>query len=142
MKSKLLVAFVLVLTLLNVTSLLYGYSNAQQVSSLQTAVNDLPKEPVVYVGKDGYTPRKGIDYNDGDSGADGINAISFNTTIVKEVPLMGLAGKDGADGQDAPYQQIRVNSETQDIQTKQSNWAFWATLVYCQDYRLVCPDAN
>lgn len=140
MKNKLILTGIAMLVLLNVASFFYGQSNARQVSDLKTIVAKIPKEPIVYVGKDGITPKKGIDYRDGDNGADGINAISFNKTVVKDVPLIGETGKAGVNGKDARELQIRVNPNTKNIETKYDTDAFWNTLLMCSELQSGCPN--
>jgi len=144
MKNKILTALVVVLVLLNIVSVSSNSQTNASIQAIQSKVNALPKDPVVYVGKDGYTPVKGIDYRDGSDGEAGINSISFVTTetIVKEVPLIGFPGKDGIDGKDAAEQRIRINDDTKSIESKLTSEKYWTVLVLCEDYRLVCPDAD
>ena len=141
MKNKILTVLVVVLVLLNVFSVSSSSQMSASIQAIQSKVNNLPKEPIVYVGKDGYTPVKGVDYRDGVDGKAGINSISFVTTetIVKEVPLVGVPGLDGLD---APTLKIQVNPDTRDIETRLSNERGWGILVLCADYRNECPSAD
>lgn len=138
-----------VLAILNIVSFSNSIQTREQLSDLKSEVSQLPKSPVVYNGADGYTPKKGIDYRDGADGKPGINATSFNTVIVKEVPLAGLIGadgKDGVDGQDAPIQYSRVNPETGDFETRLSTWRTWSVETSCVDlaaiWKIECPSAD
>jgi len=144
MKNKILIALIGFLVLLNVVSLLNNIHTNDSIASIQNKIQSIPKEPIVYIGKDGRTPVKGIDYRDGDNGKAGINSISFITTqtVIKEVPLMGTPGKDGVNGENAPTQEIQVNPDTYDIETKLSNLRGWNLLVKCSEYRLECPSGN
>jgi len=141
MKNKILYVLVGVLVLFSLFNTASNIQSSESLKNIRLTIESMPKDPVVYVGKDGYTPRKGIDYNDGKNGANGLNSISFVTTetVVKEVPLIGLQGEKGID---AAELQIRINPDSSDIETKYSNQRFWSPLVVCSNYRLVCPDAN
>ena len=141
---KKLLAFGLVaLTILNIVSFSSSIQVREQLSDLNKEVSQLPKNAVVYNGKDGKTPQAGIDYQIPKNGKDGINAVSFSTIVVKEVPLMGLPGKDGVDGQDAPIQYSRINSETGDFETRLSTWRGWEVETSCADladiWGITCP---
>jgi len=130
-----------------VLSFVYITQAVKNTNGITQKLKDNPPKIVYVQAKDGYTPVKGLDYFDGTAG---INAVSYSITnnTVKEVPLVGTAGKDGADGlpgkdgingEDAPVQQIRVNPDNGDMESKMSNQKFWETLVVCSDYRTVCP---
>jgi len=163
MKNKLTTTLIVVLVLLNVGSFAYSYAGSKQTADLRNSIESLPKEPIIYIGQDGHTPIAGIDYRIPENGKDGINSVSFSKTevVVKEVPLIGEIGKSAYDiwldkgnvgteddfiaslkGVDAPYQQLRVNPDNLNIQSKLSNWDVWTTLVKCDDYRLECPSGN
>jgi len=147
MQSKVLYAFIAVLVLLNIGSFLYSANTLSQTESLSKTVANLPKEPIVYVGKDGKTPQLGIDYQLPKNGKDGINSISFSVsqTVVKEVPLIGEKGEQGVagdKGENALSQEIRVNSETLNIENRLSTDKYWTPLVLCSEYRLECPSGN
>lgn len=147
MKSKINILINLSIVVLSVFTLAFAKNSNDQLVSFKKSVDDKTSKVIVYESKDGYTPVKGIDYTDGKNG---INAVSYSyeKTIVKEVPLIGEKGekgndgKDGRDGIDAPTQQIRVNPDNFNIQTKLSNWDMWSTLVYCSEYRLNCPESE
>ena len=147
--KRLLIVGLVVLTILNIVSFGNSISAREQLASLQSEVAKLPKSPVVYNGVNGYTPRKGIDYNDGANGANGLNAISFNTILVKEVPLTGVPGIDGRngiDGENAPTQQIRINPDNGNFETKLSNERVWFVQTECADlaviWKIECPSAD
>jgi len=156
MKNKLITLVVVTLVLLNVGSFISSLDASRKITVIDETLASLPKDPIVYVGKDGYTPKLGLDYFNGRDGSDGINSVSFSTTeiIVKEVPLIGQSAYDiwldqGNSGTQEDFidslkvsQDIRVNDETKDIETRLSTQRFWKVMVYCADYRLVCPDAN
>jgi len=144
MKNKLLYALIGVLVLFSLFNTASNIQSSNSLSTIRSTVESIPKEPVVYVGKDGKTPQLGIDYFIPKNGKDGVNSISFSTThtIIKEVPLAGEPGKDGRDGQNAPTQMIQVNKDTLDIETKLSNLRGWNVLVSCADYRKECPNVN
>ena len=163
MKNKLLTIVIVLLAILSLGSFTYSAEANRNISELKEIIAQLPSEPVVYVGKDGKSPVAGIDYRIPENGKNGINSISFVTTetIVKEVPLLGQTGSSAYDtwlsqgnvgteddflaslrGADAPYQQIRVNPDNGNIQTKLSSWDAWSTLVKCVDYRLECPSGD
>ena len=148
MKNKLPYTLVAVLVLFNVVSILgNAQSDAQSkqtLQSIQGQLDEIPKEPIVYNGRDGKTPQAGIDYPLPKNGANGTNSISFVTTqtIVKEVPLLGEKGDTGATGEpgkDAPTQQLRVNTDTKNLENKLSDEKYWKVLLYCTDYRNECP---
>lgn len=114
-----------------------SYDNVEmskKIDSLEKAIKSMPTP------QDGYTPVKGVDYFDGASGKDGANgsnALSYNTTetVIKEVPVNGMNGKDGAD---APRFEMQL-SPTGDLQTKYSDSRFWQTLIPCNKLLIVCP---
>jgi len=140
MKGKLSTLAIVLLALMNILTFVYSTQSYNEVRSIATK----PQEPskIVYVqAKDGKTPVKGIDYFDGKNG---INAVSFSvtTTIVKDIPLLGErgeAGKDGRDGIDAPYQDIRINTETGDLESKLSSDRTWNVLISCSQLQVGCP---
>lgn len=163
MKSKLLITLVVVLAVLSIVLLYKQSESEKKIDRLIEQVQQLPKEPVVYNGKDGYTPKLGVDYFLPKNGKDGLNSISFVTTqtILKDVPLAGTSGKSAYDiwidagnvgteidflsylrGSDTPTQQLRVDLVTGNLQSKLSSWDSWNTLLYCADYRLVCPNVD
>ena len=135
----------MVLVLLNVGSFTYSMQSAKEFNRLNTAVLSLPTEPIVYVGQDGKSPKLGIDYFLPKNGKDGVNSISFSSTItetvIKEVPLVGAPGLSGTDGKDADQQQIRINPTSGDLETKLSSESFWGTLIPCEELKVTC-DAN
>ena len=129
---------------MNVLTLSYTTQALNNTNSISNKLNNNPPKIVYVQAKDGYTPVKGVDYFDG---AKGLNAMSFNVTntVVKEVPLIGekgadgTNGRDGVDGRDAPYQEIRVNNQSKNIESKLTSDTFWRTLISCAEYRLECP---
>jgi len=119
--------------------------SAKEVNRLNTVVASLPTEPVVYIGKDGYTPKLGIDYFIPKDGKDGVNSISFSNTttetIVKDVPLVGVPGVDGTsgtNGQDGAEFMLRVNPDNGNIESKYSNEKFWQTMIPCEEIKVSC----
>ena len=133
------------LVLLNIGSFTYAMQSAKEVNRLNTVVSSLPTEPIVYVGKDGQTPKLGIDYFLPQNGKDGVNSISFSNTVketvVKEVPIIGPAGQDGINGKDgvagAEFM-MRVNDSTGDLEAKYSNEKYWQTMVPCNELKVSC----
>ena len=142
MKNKLIFLFAGLLVLLNVGSFAYSMQSAKEVTRLNTVIASLPKDPIVYVGKDGHTPKLGIDYFLPKDGKDGVNSISFSNsvteTVVKELPLIGSPGLPGADGKDADQQQIRINPDNGNLETKMSSESFWGILVSCEELKVSC----
>ena len=127
-------------------SLLTFVNNTQlksDIATLETGVKDNPSKVIYVQAKDGKTPVKGIDYFDGKNG---INSVSFSieTTIIKEVPLIGEKGadgkngSDGLNGKDAPYQSIRINPDTGDLESKTSDQRGWDILVVCSELKVGC----
>ena len=144
MKGKLATLAIILLTCLNVATLIYANQAVKNTQGLQNSIENNPSKIVYVQAKDGYTPIKGIDYFDG---AAGINSVSFSTTntTVKEVPLIGETGKsglNGLDGKDAPYQSVRINKDTGDLESKMSDEKFWIVLITCSELKVECPDAN
>lgn len=138
---------IILLACIQVLSLIYTTQTVNNTNGITKKLNDNPPKIVYVQAKDGYTPVKGLDYFDG---AKGINAVSFSVTnnTIKEVPLAGIAGKDGINGNDglpgkngadAPTQELRVNPSNGDLESKLTSDSFWTTLVACSDYRTVCP---
>ena len=147
MKNRLLPVVLVVLIILSLGSFTYSLEASRQTAELKTIIAKLPKSPIVYQGKDGYTPKLGIDYFLPENGKNGINSISFVTseTVVKEVPLAGIPGipgVDGVNGIDAPIQEIRINESTGDLESKLSDAAFWKVLLQCNEFREVCPNGD
>lgn len=144
MKNKLTTLAVVLLACMNVLTFVYASQSTAQIEGLKKSVDAKTNKIVVYNGKDGETPVKGVDYFDG---ANGINAMSYtvNTTVVKEVPLIGRPGSDGKDGKDgengkdAPIQELRVNSFTGDVETKLSSDVFWRVMIPCSELKVGCP---
>jgi len=134
------------LVLLNVGSFTYAMQSAKEVNRLNTVVSSLPTEPIVYVGKDGQTPKLGIDYFLPKNGKDGVNSISFSNTVtetlIKEIPIIGPAGENGVNGIDASELQLRVNEQTKDVEKKYSTDRYWEVLIPCVSLMKECPDAN
>jgi len=134
------------LVLLNIGSFTYAMQSAKEVNRLNTVVSSLPTEPIVYVGKDGQTPKLGIDYFIPKNGKDGVNSISFSNTVtetlIKEVPIVGPAGENGVNGVDASELQLRVNEQTKDVEKKYSTDRYWEVLIPCGSLMKECPYAN
>jgi len=140
MKNKLFNISIAMLVLLNVANLLFSYTNAQKSTQLAYDISQISKKNPSY--EVGRTGAQGITGAIGATGAPGINAISFNTTVVKDVPLVGIqgvAGASGIDGKDAPTQELRINPTTGDMEYKLSDGWFWTVLVPCDDYKINCP---
>lgn len=122
----------------------------ESIAALTQEVRELKKMPSP---KDGYSPIKGIDYDDGRDGSNGrsgkngvdgtngVNALSTHTenTVIKEVPIEGKAGEDG---KDAPILQIRLNPYTSDLETKLSDNTFWETLIPCGKLLVGCSTSG
>lgn len=144
MKARFYTLAIILLACIQVLSFVYITQAVNTTNGISKKLNDNPLKIVYVQAKDGYTPVKGLDYFDG---AKGINAVSFSVTnnTLKEVPLIGengkdgLNGKDGVDGQKGAYQEMRVNENTKDIESKYSDAKFWDVFVPCSDYRIVCP---
>jgi len=155
MWNKVLTVSVVVLVLFSVFNLAQSNTTAQQTRDLADKVAAIPTQTVVYKGEKGDKPKEGIDYFIR-APKDGTNAVSFVTTqtVIKEVPLIGPSAYDiwlqqGNSGSKDDFLEslrasldIRVNPDTNDIETRSSGQRFYNLLVACQDYRLVCPDAN
>ena len=147
MKSKLNTTAIVLLALLNVATLLYVSQTKNELALLSESIDNKTSQVVVYEGKNGYTPVKGKDYFDG---AAGINAMSYtvSNTVIKELPIIGPQGPagnngvDGINGQDAPIQEIRINPETGDLQSKMSNERYWSVLVLCRQLQVGCKNAD
>ena len=144
MKTRIIVLAFILLASLNVLTFIYTTQAVNKTSAIQTRLENNPTKIVYVEAKDGYTPIFGKDYKDG---APGINAVSYSVTkqVIQEVAIPGTPGKNGVDGIpgkdgiDGSYQEIRVNTDTRDIETKQSTNRFWETLVVCSEYRVECP---
>ena len=144
MKGKITIIAIVLLTVLNLLSLIYSSQSKSEIESLKDSVNNKTNKVVVYQGQDGYTPVKGKDYFDG---AAGVNSMSYSisNTVVKEVPLVGErgpAGENGINGLDAPVQEIRINPDTGDLESKLTGYKFWQTLVSCNQLQVGCPNAQ
>jgi len=150
MKNKLSTLAVVLLACFTVLNFSLSSQALNQSKNLERVIKENPDKIVYVQAKDGKTPIKGIDYFDG---ASGINAMSFSVTnnIVKEVPLIGEKGEPGADGVDgvngidginAPTQELRINPETGDLESKYSNWWFWTPLIPCSELKVGCPDGQ
>ena len=131
MKNKSLTILVAILVLLSSVNLIYSYSTANQNDELQSQISKIPTELVVYNGRDGKTPQAGIDYPFAKNGKDGINAISFNTVTVKEVPLKGEQGLKGESGVNYEW---RFNSSNGNFEFKKSDSNFWETVISCEKF--------
>lgn len=116
-KKQTTVIFVLVVTVLLaiiVAACIYVIRNDNRLKNLESLLSKQPKIVQPVQVKDGYTPIKGIDYNDGVNGSTpdcyfeesqcrGKDSISTHTntitnekeTIIKEVPIEGRAGPAG-----------------------------------------------
>lgn len=144
MKERVTLVAVILLAIVSVASLSYSYQATSKIEDLKLSVDNKTNKVVVYQGKDAYTPVKGIDYFDG---VNGTNSVSFSIkeTVLKEVPVVGPigpSGSNGKDGLDAPIQEIRVNPDNGDLESKLTNTKFWTTLITCSEYRLECPNGN
>lgn len=156
MKGKLLTVAVVVLALFSVFNYVSNSREQGEIADLASAVEQKTNKTIVYNAKNGYTPIKGIDYQDGKNG---LNAVSYSvtSTVIKEAPLLGVPGKStyelwldlGNTGSAEDFieslkirQDIRVNPETKDVETKYSDQRVWTVLFPCVAYRLVCPSVN
>lgn len=134
MKNKLTTLLVAILVLFSVGSYISQVTTANQLQILR---GDIAKIPTTALkGADGYTPRKGIDYNDGAAGANGINAISFVTNVVKEVPLQGIQGIQGVAGRTL---QSQFDVTTGNFEQKYSDESFWSVVISCDKFVDGCP---
>lgn len=154
MKSKFLTISVVVLALFSIFTYMQSVGHREDIKKLASVVESKTNKVVVYEGKDGYTPVKGIDYFDG---SNGINAMSYSITqtVIKEVPLIGTPGKSAYDiwleagnvGTIEDFinslkvkQVSRVNPDTKDVETRYSDERGWTVLYTCSEYRLECPE--
>lgn len=91
-----------------------------------------------YIGtlkpKDGYTPKKGVDYFDGKNGSDGNNATDEQiqnavNTFMQSHPLpSGADGKEGSDGTNGFTPTIRCNTFRNRWEVKYSDTGAWKLL--------------
>lgn len=143
-KSKFIILLLLlVVCLLTVLVSFVTY----KVSTIETSMNNLANQNNTMLkvtngidGKDG-APGISIKGDTGISGRDGLNSISNNTVIEKiiHVPEKGKDGNPGKDGVNAPVQEIRINPETKDLESKKNTDRYWITMINCVDLLKVCP---
>jgi len=104
--------------------------------------------------RDGYTPRKGVDYFDGTNGRDGKNSVSKETTVIRERAVHGesaydIALRHGFKGSEqewidslqprlSPLLEIRISPLTGDLETKLSTDDFWGVLIPCNKLQVGC----
>jgi len=152
MKSKYFTLAMILLALMNVLTFVYVTQALNNTTQITNKLNNNPPKIVYVQAKDGYTPIFGKDYF---NGAAGINAVSYSITreTVKDVPLLGEKGDKGDspeclleekkcrgdNGIDGRSQELRLNSDTKNIESKFTDAKYWDTLIACSEYRLECP---
>lgn len=72
--------------------------------------------------KDGYTPKKGVDYFDGKNGKDGVDGKDGTNGVD------GKDGKDGTNGQDGLTPTLRCNTTKNRWEVKYSDTDTWKIL--------------
>ncbi len=143
-KTRLLFVTMLILIALLVFGALWL---SQKVVSLENSTNNIAVQlknirlPVAINGQDGKDGEQGITGKSGVDGKDGQNAVSvFNTeTFYIDRPTNGIDGQQGPAG---PTQDIRINPDTKDLETKPSDSSFWQVLVPCSELLRSCPDGS
>ena len=147
---------ILLAALLLFISLLIGLMGvlSYRIVSLEKSVYQVVIQnklnPTVYNGVDGKTPELGKDFTngkdgedgadgkDGRNGLDGVDSVSSQVTIIKETAVKGETGATGKNGQDGASQELRVDPETNDLQTKRSDETFWEVLIPCEKLMVSC----
>lgn len=142
-RDKIMIGLMLIIILLLAVGV-FSLTNkiATLESSIQLVANSRNVKPQVYNGTDGKDgiSIKGENGTDGSNGIDGKDSVSTYSkeVIIKEVPIVGAPGKDGMDGKDADKQEIRINPETGDLESKDSSWRLWTTLIPCNELKVSC----
>lgn len=147
MAKRLAILAAILLAVMNILTFVYVSQATSGIDTLAKNVEEKTNKVIVYEGKPGYTPVVGKDYF---NGKDGLNAVSYSVTrtVIQEVPIKGdpgASGKDGIDGKDgadAPFQELRVNQESGDLESKLSSDKYWITLIPCSELKTSCPGAE
>lgn len=138
-KSKLTLTLLLVIIALLSAGVYYlSYKVSTIESSLVNIAKDAKSRPMVINGVDGTDGVDGIAV-DGKDGRDGVDSVSTHT---KEVYYTPLAGPPGAKGEDAEQQEIRINPDTKDLESKKSKERYWSTLIPCIELLKSCPETE
>lgn len=143
-KSKLIVLLLLLVVCL--LTVLVSFAT-YKVATIETAMNNLANQkqmiPKVINGIDGKDGEPGLSIkgNAGEDGRNGTDSISTSTVIEKiiYVPEKGKEGSPGKDGLNAPVQEIRINPETKNLESKKNTDRYWVTMINCIDLLKVCP---
>lgn len=129
--------------------LLFGivFYASYQIASIKTNYDNLA-ESVKNIkvinginGKDGNDGKNGYGIN-GTNGKDSISTITKEIYYVQPPPQKGESGRDGKAGKDAEVQQIQINPETKDLETKMSGERYWTTLIPCAELLRTCPSVT
>lgn len=136
-KGKITLSLLLVIiALLSVGVYYLSYKVSTIESSLIQIANDAKNTPIVVNGVDGVDGRDGLNGFNGKDGTNGVNSISTHT---KEVYYTPIEGPIGPKGDDAVQQEIRINPETKDLESKTSKDRYWLTLIPCVELLRSCP---
>ena len=139
-KSKLILALLLIIIALLAFGVYFlSYKVATIENSIQNIADVQKLAPKVINGQDGADGKNGSDGVAGLDGRNGINGLDSKSTYVEKTFYTPVAGPQGEPGKDAPAQEIRVNPETKDLETKKTNDGFWFTLIPCSQLLKSCP---
>lgn len=141
-KAKILLFVILsVVVLLAVLVFFASY----KIASIETQYKSLAegvKNIKVIDGVNGNDGKNGLNGSNGLNGRDGNDSLS--THLIEKIYVqppaeIGKTGEKGADGKDAPIQEIQINPDTKDLETKSTNDRFWKTLIPCAELLKSCP---
>lgn len=119
-----------------------SYKVATIETSIHVIANQKQVIPQVINGIDGKDGARGIT---GKNGLDGKNGKDSQSTYLKEVfytptdVIKGEKGDPGVAGKDAPVQEIRINPETKNLETKTTADRYWFIIVSCSEMLKSCP---
>lgn len=141
-RAKILLSVILSLVALLAVLVFFA---SYKIASIETQYKNLAegvRNIKVINGIDGSDGKNGLNGSNGLNGKDGNDSLS--THLVEKIYLqppaeIGKTGEKGADGKDAPTQEIQINPETKDLETKSTNDRFWKTLVPCAELLRTCP---
>ncbi len=139
-KSKLILALLLIIIALLAFGVYYlSYKVATIENSIQNIADVQKLAPKIINGKDGVDGKNGSDGVAGLDGRNGVDGIDSKSTYIEKTFYTPIPGPQGEPGKDAPVQEIRINPDTKNLESKSSSDRYWYTLVPCSQLLKSCP---
>jgi hypothetical protein len=139
-KSKLILGLILLIILLLALGVFFLSYKIATIENLTKNIAEVQKvQPKVINGTDGKDGNHGANGVDGLNGRDGSDSLSTHRIETFYTPIAGPQGIQGEKGQDGATQQVRLNPETKNLESKSSNEKFWNIIIPCAELLKDCP---